>query len=146
MGQLQTVDGLTHKQLKRKLGRPTKYTQAILAKTIEYLSTYKDKGELIPTRAGLALFLELDRETVTTWANDKEKPEFSRLIHALDAGQEVDALSGGLKGTYNPKIAALVLSKHGYTEGSQAATGVSITVNVDRSCNEVSIDGEVVND
>lgn len=149
MGQLQTVDDLkdlTPKQLKRKLGRPTKYDSSILTKSIEYLGTYKDNGEQIPTRAGLAIYLGLDRETVTNWANDGEKPEFSRIIRALDAGQEVDALSGGLSGEYNAKIATLVLSKHGYQERPDAVSGVSITVNVDRGCKEVSIDGEVVKD
>jgi DNA-packaging protein gp3 len=155
MGQELTADSedrldqlakLTPKQLKRTLGRPTKYHSGLLPKAIEYLRTYKDRGEIVPSRAGLGKALGISRNTVTDWAGDEDKYEFSCIVHALDMQQELDGLNGGLSGELHPKIVALLLSRHGYSEGSQGGSGVSITVNVDRGCDSVVIEGEKVGD
>ncbi|NIT58420.1 MAG: hypothetical protein GWN00_19990 [Aliifodinibius sp.] len=149
MGQMQTAEELkqlTPKQLKRTLGRPTKYNSTVLVDSINYLSTYKELGQIVPSKAGLAIALGLDRGTVADWASHEDKPEFSRIVRALEAQQELDALNGGLSGELHPKVVALVLSKHGYHEAPEAATGVSITVNVDRTCGGVVVDGQVIDE
>jgi hypothetical protein len=130
-------------ELTKKTGRPTKYTAKTPRKASEYLETYLDLGEEIPTRAGLAMFLGIDKRTVGVWAEEEGKELFSHVVSKIDQAQELALVHGALNGRYNAKIAALMLAKHGYTLNQQDA-GVSIVVNVDRTCGGVVIDGEVV--
>ena len=115
-------------------GRPTKYNQAIISNTEQYLDTYSDLGHKIPTLAGLAVTLGIDKETVTRWGQDaKNKKEFSKLVQRIKALQEQQLIDNGLDGTFNASITKLCLSKHGYHDNPQANQASSgITVNVNR--------------
>ena len=113
-------------------GRPTKYTPELIRKAKEYLDTYEEKGDVIPSIAGMAQELDLTRETIHTWVKDKNKKQFSDIIKALSYAQERKLLNGGLNSTMNSTITKLVLSKHGYhdnPQANQAATGIQVTVN-----------------
>jgi len=113
-------------------GRPTKYTPELIRKTKEYLDTYEEKGDAIPSIAGMAQELELTRETIHTWTKDKNKKQFSDIIKALSYAQERKLLTGGLNSTMNPTITKLILSRHGYhdnPQANQASTGIQVTVN-----------------
>lgn len=94
--------------------RPTKYSQDMLDKARDYLETYKDDGSVIPSIAGLALRLKIDRTTPYAWAEDPDKAEFSNILGAILAEQERLLLNNGLTGDFNSAIAKLVLGKHGY--------------------------------
>lgn len=116
-------------------GRPTLYTKELLEKAREYLSQCEDieeqeltgvsaKGtELfktklkvdLPTIEGLAYFLQVNRDTIYEW--EKEHPEFSDIIADLRAKQAQELINKGLSGDYNPTIAKVLLTKHGYREG-----------------------------
>lgn len=120
-----------------EVGRPTIYNEEILNKTKEYVANaedeevqqltgmsvkgtelYKNKLNVkIPTIEGLALYLGISRETVYAW--EKEKPEFSDIIAQLRAKQANALISKGLSGDYNPTIAKVLLSKHGYKEQTE---------------------------
>ena len=71
-------------------GRPSKYTEDTPNKVRQYLETYaeldKPCKQLIPTVAGLALYLHVARETIWAWTQDDDKEEFSNLIKAALAG------------------------------------------------------------
>lgn len=118
-----------------KVGRPSEYSLEIIKKTQEYIESCEDdeiqqtigmsaKGtELfknkvvvnIPTIEGLAYYLKINRDTIYDWS--KKFKEFSDIIEELKAKQANALINKGLSGDYNPTIAKVLLTKHGYREG-----------------------------
>ena len=115
------------------VGRPTKYSSAILVKSQKYLDSCVDEYKefhktrsdtsnsferlvsvKLPSAIGLALYLGITRSTLFKWQN--EKPEFSDMLDMINMEQEQRLKEGGMNGDYNPTIAKLVLAKHGYTD------------------------------
>lgn len=115
-------------------GRHTLYTEEIIPKSLEYLSQCVDeekefhntRGEKsdsyqrivnvkIPTIEGLAVYLDVSRDTIYEW--EKEHEVFSDILEKLRAKQASALICNGLSGTYNPTIAKVLLTKHGYREG-----------------------------
>ena len=121
-------------------GRPTTYSEEMLTKAREYIESCQDdeiqqtigmsaKGtELfktkpivkIPTKGGLARYLGVSRDTLYEWS--REHKEFSDIMEELGAEQEDRLINNGLSGDYNPTIAKVLLTKHGYREGIDATT------------------------
>lgn len=116
-----------------KVGRPTKYNPEILKQAQKYISecvdtieqvvtgesekftSYKEKIKVnLPTIEGLAVYLGLSKDTIYQW--EKEHPEFSDVIGVLRGNQVKSLINNGLSGDYNPTIAKVLLSKHGYSE------------------------------
>lgn len=139
-------------------GRPTIYNEEILTKTEEYIISCEGgyevqtrpkivdgihKGEedyskivaKVPTIEGLAYYLGINKDTIYTWR--KEKPEFSELIERLLAKQANELINKALTGDYNPVIAKVLLTKHGYREGTDITTN-------DKDLNPKGNDKEVV--
>jgi len=130
---MQTAEDTLPAKKKHAGGRPTKYTPEVIRKAKDYIENYESYGDVIPSIAGLAVELDLNKETITNWAKDKNKSEFSRVVTALIQGQERKLLNGGLDSVFNPGITRLILSKHGYHDNPQANQGsTGITVNVNR--------------
>ena len=102
-----------------KIGRPTKYQgQKTIDKAMEYANGgFEALGEVIPTAAGLALCLEVNKTTLYEWA--KQHPAFSNTLNILNQRQEVNTINNALLGKYNATIAARVLANHGYTDKAQ---------------------------
>lgn len=116
-------------------GRPTEYNEEILVKSREYIDSCKDeevqqltglsvkgtevyKNKLnvkLPTIEGLALFLKVSKQVLYDW--EKKYPEFLDVMGELRQKQADSLISKGLSGDYNPTIAKVLLSKHGYREG-----------------------------
>ncbi len=101
------------------MARPTKYDEEILKKTVAYIASCVDNPKTdevnLPTIEGLAFELGLNKDTIYSWR--KEHPEFSDLIDDLLAKQARELVNKGLSGNYNPTIAKVLLTKHGYREG-----------------------------
>lgn len=114
-------------------GRPTDYNPEILTQAIAYIDSCEDEirqvvvsegmGGLkyqeklkvkLPTIEGLARYLKIHRDTVYAWK--KLHSEFSDIIEELQQKQAERLLSNGLSGDYNPTIAKVLLTKHGYTD------------------------------
>lgn len=113
-------------------GRPTDYNDAILKKTKLYLDTFDSEGDVIPTIAGLALYLGLSRETIYDWSSQDTKKEFSDIVKDLMAKQEKTLINSGLSGKFNSNIVKLALGKHGYSDKQElmGKDGEKLTIGV----------------
>lgn len=119
-------------------GRPTIYNETILQKTREYIDScedvmdefHKTRGNKtdsyervvkvkVPTIEGLAVYLKINKDTIQDWRSQDSKKEFSVLIEELLQKQADRLINNGLSGTYNPTIAKVLLTKHGYREGTE---------------------------
>ena len=123
-----------------EVGRPTEYNQTYVDRARQYLTEsvdeevqqltglsvkgtelYKNKLKVnLPTIEGLAVYLDINRDTIYDW--EKKYPEFSDIIGVLRAKQANELISKGLSGDYNPTIAKVLLTKHGYREGIDQTT------------------------
>ena len=124
-------------------GRPPKYNQEIIDKTREYIDCCEDENQQLikqsgdnknggyesfenklkvnlPTLEGLAYHLKVNKDTIQEWRKDHS--EFSVLITELLAKQAKELINKGLSGDYNPTIAKVLLTKHGYREGIDQTT------------------------
>jgi hypothetical protein len=101
-------------------GRPTKYSKEMLDKSIEYLTDYGYDGDVVPTAAGLACYLGVNKTTLYEWA--KENIEFSNALGAIHQKQESLLVNKSLMGDFNPTIAKLMMHNHGYSD-KQEITG-----------------------
>ncbi len=118
----------------KPLGRPTIYGQEMLNKTKEYVETCEDdevqqtigmsakgtelfKNKVIvnlPSIEGLAYHLGIHKDTIYEWC--KSFSDFSDVIDKLRAKQAKALINKGLSGDYNPTIAKVLLTKHGYID------------------------------
>jgi len=113
------------KQRKEPFGRPTKYNEEILISTMSYINgAYEISGEVIPTAAGLSLFLKVCEDTIVNWTKDKDKKDFFVLIKELKAKQKSILISKGLLNEFNSTIAKLILHKHGYSDKKDVTVSV----------------------
>jgi hypothetical protein len=97
--------------------RPTKYGKEAQEKAEDYLLRYEELGDVVPTAAGLAVYLGVSKSTIYLWA-EKNK-DFSDTLKMVNAIQESRLSSGGLSNSMNASIVKLMLSNHGYSEKSQ---------------------------
>jgi len=104
------------KRQKHPGGRPTKYHEGMPDNVRGYLNDYIDLGHVIPTKAGLSIYLKIAKDTITEWCKQDDKVLFSVALRELEAEQEMKLLSGGLSGDYNATIAKLGLGNHGYSD------------------------------
>lgn len=106
----------------KEIGRPSKLFEC-LEPAMKYLQgDYTIDGGVIPTVAGLACYLGVSRSSVNKWAvEDKSEGGFSDIVEGILSMQEFKLVNGGLKGDYNPTIAKLLLSKHGYADKAEMA-------------------------
>lgn len=92
-------------------GRPTKLTPELLERASKYLDEYTT---LIPSVAGMSVFLKVSRAAIYRWADDNE--EFRDILQQVLSNQELICLDGGLSKQFDSGISKLVLGKHGYKE------------------------------
>lgn len=103
----------------KKKGRPTKYTPELIAKVKEYLTTWEEQGDEIPSHAGLALHINIRRSTLYKWQKDEDKVEFSDTLDQIMLIQQKVLLNKGLNGEHNASIVKLMLANHGYSGKQQ---------------------------
>ena len=106
------------KMMMEKRGRPTKYSEDLQKKADRYVNgEHADAGDVVPTMAGLACHLHINRSTVHEWIKTNEI--FSDTLDRLMMTQERMLVSGGITGAYNSTISKLMLANHGYSEKIQ---------------------------
>lgn len=90
-------------------------TKAMINAYIEGFSNGQSNNEVIPTIAGLALRLNITRQTLYNWAKADE--EIALLLEALKNAQELYLVNMGLRGEINAGIAKLMLmNNHSYSD------------------------------
>lgn len=99
------------------VGRPTKLTKALIDKADQHVDEDTIDRALLPTIEGLAMKLGVSRDTLYAWEGESER--FSDILEKLRQAQAFKLIQLGLQGRYNPTIAKMMLSKHGYVEKSQ---------------------------
>lgn len=99
-------------------GRPRLLTPEMQDKAETYLAVWDQEGDVIPSIAGLALFLGVSRETVHTWRHEFEA--FSDTLSRLLSMQERITLNKGLTGDFTAPISKLVLHNHGYSDKAES--------------------------
>ncbi len=112
------------------MARPTDYNEDILDRAKNYVSSSSDteadketgisKKVNLVTIEGLAYDLGINKDTIYEWC--KIHPEFSDVIDDLRSKQARELINKGLSGDYNPTIAKVLLTKHGYREGIDNTT------------------------
>lgn len=111
-----------------------------LEKIEYYMNNHADIGDLVPTKAGLSVFIGVPYTTLHFWS--ERYPDFKLVWEAIEVHQQVRLVNGGLSGAFNPKVASMMLGRHGY--GRDDDKGVQININIDRSCGGVVVDGEPI--
>ncbi len=102
------------------INKVREYIQNCIDEETEFHKTRGEKSDSyervlkvkLPSIEGLAVFLNVARETIYDWKSKYEV--FSDIIEELLALQANRLLDGGISGAYNSTIAKLILSKHGY--------------------------------
>jgi len=90
----------------------------------------------LPTKEGLALWLNVSRKTVYNWADDSEeaieglteeeidlKRQFLHIFDQIMSEQGRRLINKGLAGKYNPLIGKLLLGRHGYKDEMDLTSG-----------------------
>lgn len=97
-----------------KGGRPTKLTDELISKAEMYLTDYQSNGDIVPTVAGLSVYLDIAKSSIYKYRD--ESTRFSDTLERIESLQESKLVNGGLMGDFNATIAKLMLSNHGYSE------------------------------
>ncbi len=115
------------KLIKRPEGRPTKYIPEIIYPKIDqYLSRGGREQTELPTVEGLAIFLDVNTDTVFEWA--KVHPEFSEYLKLIADKQKNQLMNDGMYGgkEVNSSMAIFLLKAiHGFKDGSGINVNVS---------------------
>ena len=98
----------------KKLGRPSKYNEELQKHADRYIFDYEEQEDVIPSAAGLCVWLGISRSTLHEW--ERSYPAFSNTLAAIKELQEKTALNKGLTGAFNSTIVKLVLANHGYSD------------------------------
>ena len=134
----------TKKKTTRRVGRPLGYNAEIQAKTEFYLANHNKKnaegveagdagyfeeiGDIVPSVAGLCVYLDELRSTLYSWAEKKECKEFSDTLEKIQRKQEQLLLNGGLTGETNSTITKLMLCNHGYSDKIVSDNNDTVTI------------------
>lgn len=119
------------------VGRPSELAETLI-KAKEYLmGGYEEVGEVIPSIAGLACYCGKARITLRDYA--AQDKEFSTTYEGILCLQESKAINNGLTGIFNPTIAKLVLSNHGW---DKKESGELEKLQIEKLKRELQIDEE----
>ena len=99
---------------KNPVGRPTKYNDDMQERADRYVFCYHEQEDVIPSAAGLCVWLGINRSTLHEW--EKIHDKFSNTLDAIRQLQEKIALNKGITGDFNSTIVKLVLANHGYSD------------------------------
>ena len=118
-------------------GRPTEYTEDIIKKGWDYVNGGWEDGEAaIPSLVGMCRVLGRGKSTIYDWARDPDN-QFSDIVSALNERQEEILISKGLLNDFQPSMAKLMLTKHGYSDRIEQETTATVKVTGELSDEEL---------
>ncbi len=103
------------------VGRPTKYDPSFVKAIEEYIATTGREQTALPTKQGLALWLNVNTDTLLEWG--KEHKEFSVALEKLMYKQAEQLINDGIYGgkEVNSTIVKLLLqNNHGMKERTES--------------------------
>lgn len=107
--------------------RPTKLTDELAQKAKKYAKDgYLAVDEVIPTIAGLAVYLGVSRSTLYEYK--KLNNEFSDTLEMILQNQERLLINRSLTGDFNATIAKLMLANHGYNDKQEVTNTTSLNM------------------
>ncbi len=123
--------------IKKTLGRPTTYTQALVTMAWAYIKNYKTKhGHEFPSVVGLCSVVNRSRSTLYRWSDEHSdiyQKEFKDILAKLNEEQELVLLNNGINGKFNSNITKLVLGKHNYHEKIDTENTANISVTIEKA-------------
>jgi len=102
---------------RNKTGRKDVFTKDHLDMADEYLERFEELGAVVPTVAGMSLYLGVVKATLLRWAD--QNPRLLNALGKCSSIQEEILIQKGLKSITQPQITKLLLSNHGYSERFQ---------------------------
>lgn len=106
----------------RKIGRPTKYTDDMPERVLNYIERRKKENKL-PTLEGLALELWVCRDTIHEWRKDPEKKDFSYAALRIDLEQKDMLMSNALDRSWDSGMSRFILqAKHDFIPKTKEST------------------------
>lgn len=125
------------------MARPTKYCAEMDKKAQEYLDTWVELKDTVPSQVGLAIHCGIALSTAHKWAGEDDKTEFSDIFRAVGDYQHRELVNGALANKLNPKISSMMLTKYGYSEKVQEKeekpAGVTVTFNVADPVSDIKV-------
>lgn len=109
-------------------GRPTKYNKEIVALAKDYLINFDKDGDVIPTIEGLALHINIVRDTIYLWIKRDDREEFSYIVSEILQKQARILVNKGLSSDFNASITKLMLTKHGYVDKVESTVDATVKV------------------
>jgi len=106
-----------------KVGRPTDYQDNFVQEVDNYIASTGKEQTSLPTKQGLALWLDCDEDTLNNWA--KAHDEFFGALKKLMLKQGEQLINDGIYGgkEVNPTIVKLLLqNNHGMKERTDTTT------------------------
>jgi IS30 family transposase len=100
-------------------GRPTKMTQELEFMIEDYLNSYQDLDQVVPTIVGLCSYINISKSTVYKWKEENKSQILSDTLERIEEVQCVKLINGGLSNKFNSAITKLLLANHGFTEKVQ---------------------------
>ena len=104
----------------------TTLNEDVLKKAQSFLDgEWKDYMDLFPTIEALSIHLDKSKKTIERWAysthdheikKDERHAKFAEIVDRIRALQALKLIKNGLNNSYNPFIAKLLLTKHGYSD------------------------------
>lgn len=115
---------------KNKVGRPTKYNIEVIKPAVEtYLASCTSENMKLPTIEGLALHLNVNKDTLYEW--NKVHPEFSDYLKKIADQQKENLINQGFYGgrEVNGSMGIFLLKAiHGLKDND--SNNVNVQVNV----------------
>lgn len=112
----------------KRVGRPTKYTEDMPLHVAIYLELNGKEQMKLPTVQGLAVYLNVNKDTLYAWS--KEHEEFSDALDRLLSVQGEQLINDGIYGgkEVNATIVKLLLqNNHGMREKNDVELSGEIT-------------------
>lgn len=98
---------------KNPVGRPSKYNESLQEQADAYLYNWMERDS-VPSRVGLCVWLGIAKSTSQEW--ERDYPEFSATLGAVETLQEYVAVNKGITNEFNSTIVKLILANHGYSD------------------------------